>query len=260
MHTDNVKHPDIKNKKALFNAFLIVLILFVGMLTINELKKSKYIGQETQNTISVSGVGKVYAKPDLALISFSVVAEEKTAAEALTKNSESMNKVIEFLKGSGIEDKDLKTTTFRINPRYEWRDLDARSPYPPSSERVLVGYEVTQSLQVKIRDISKVGSLIEGATGAGANKVDSLEFTFDNEDEFKKQAREIAIDGAKIKAKELAKQLGVSLGKITNFSESAVSPIFYDMKEAYGIDLQAPEIETGENLIKSSVIITYEIH
>ena len=76
----------------------------------------------------------------------------------------------------------------------------------------------------------------------------------------KKQAREQAIDKAKVKAKELAKQLGVGLGRITNFSESAISPMFYDAREAYGLGGAAPEIETGENLIQSTVIITYEIH
>lgn len=258
MDTDYIKHPEIKDKKKLFSIFLIVLILFTGMLTINEFKKGKYIGQDVQNTISVSAVGEVYARPDLALTSFSVVSEEKTAADALARNSESMNKIIEFLKTSGIEDKDLKTTTFRINPRYEWHKTEI-PPYP-EGERVLVGYEVTQSLQVKIRDMLKIGALIEGATNAGATGVGSLEFTFDDEDEFKKQAREIAIDKAKIKAKELAQQLGVVLGRITNFSESAVSPIFYGVKEAYGLGGAAPEIETGENLIQSTVIITYEIH
>ena len=258
MKTEHIKHPEIKGKKKLFNIFLIVLILFMGMLTINEFKKGKYIGQDVQSTISVSAVGEVYARPDLALTSFSVVSEEKTAADALAKNSESMNKIIEFLKNSGIEDKDLKTTTFRINPRYEWHKTEI-PPYP-EGERVLVGYEVTQSLQVKIRDISKIGSLIEGATNAGATGVGSLEFTFDDEDEFKKQAREIAINKAKTKAKELAKQLGVALGRITNFSESAVSPIYYGVKEAYGLGGAAPEIETGENLIQSTVIITYEIN
>ncbi|XOB40956.1 MAG: SIMPL domain-containing protein [Candidatus Nealsonbacteria bacterium] len=259
MNTDYIKHPEIKDKKKLLNIFLIVLILFVGMLTINEFKKGKYIGQDVQSTISVSAIGEVYAKPDLALISFSVVSEEKAAADALTKNSESMNKIIEFLKNSGVEDKDLKTTTFRISPRYEWRNGSEFS-YPPVGQRVLVGYEVTQSLEVKIRDMLKIGTLIEGATDAGATGVGSLEFTFDDEDELKKQAREIAIDKAKLKAKELTQQLGVGLGRITNFSESAVSPIFYGLKEAYGLGGAAPEIETGENLIQSTVIITYEIH
>ena len=260
MDTEHIKGFNTKEKKNLFKIFFIVLILFVGMLTINEFKKGKYIGQDVQSTISVSAVGEVYARPDLALTSFSVVSEEKTADDALSKNSESMNKIIEFLKNSGIEDKDLKTTTFRISPRYEWRNGSEFS-YPLTGQRVLVGYEVTQSLQVKIRDMLKIGVLIEGATNAGATGVGSLEFTFDDEDEFKKQAREIAINKAKSKAKELAQQLGVALGRITNFSESAVSPIFYGAKEAYALGGgAAPEIETGENLIQSTVIITYEIH
>lgn len=259
MQTNHINHPEIKDKKKLLKIFLIVLILFVGMLTINEFKKGKYIGQDVQSTISVSAVGEVYAKPDLVITSFSVVSEEKTAADALAKNSESMNKVIEFLKNSGIEEKDLKTTTFRISPRYEWRNGSEFS-YPPTGQRVLVGYEVTQSLEVKIKDMSKIGALIEGATNAGATGVGNLEFTFDDEDELKKQAREIAINKAKLKAKELSQQLGVGLGRITNFSESEVSPIFYDIKEAYGMGGGAPEIETGENLIQSTVIITYEIH
>ncbi len=258
MQTNHINHPEIKDKKKLLKIFLIVLILFVGMLTINEFKKGKYIGQDVQSTISVSAVGEVYAKPDLVITSFSVVSEEKTAADALAKNSESMNKVIEFLKNSGIEEKDLKTTTFRISPRYEWHNGSEFSY--PTGQRVLVGYEVTQSLEVKIRDMSKIGALIEGATNAGATGVGNLEFTFDDEDELKKQAREIAINKAKLKAKELSQQLGVGLGRITNFSESEVSPIFYDIKEAYGMGGGAPEVETGENLIQSTVIITYEIH
>jgi uncharacterized protein YggE len=258
MATKRIKHPGIKGEKKLFSIFLIVLILFVGMLTVNEFKKGKYIGQDVQNTIGVSAIGEIYARPDLALISFSVVTEEQTVADALAKNSENMNKIIEFLKNSGLEDKDLKTTTFRINPRYEWRKSE--SSIYPEGERVLVGYEATQSLQVKIRDMSKIGVLIEGAADAGANIVGDLEFTFDDEDEFKNQAREIAINKAKTKAKELAKQLGVSLGRIADFNESSVSPIFYRAEEAYGLGGGAPEVETGENLVQSTVTITYEIH
>jgi len=253
-----MKHIEIIAKKKLFKIFLIILILFMGMLTINEFKKGKYIGQESQNTISFSGTGEVFASPDLVLTTFSVVTEGKTTAEALSENGEKMNAVIDFLKVQGVEDKDLKTTSFNIYPRYEWQKTEI-PPYP-EGRRVLVGYEVSQSLEVKIRDMKKIGTFIEGATNAGANRVSDLQFTFDNEDEFKAQARKQAIDKAKAKASELAKQLGIKLGRITNFQESFVSPIFYDTKEAYGLGSATPQIETGENAIKSSVIITYEIH
>ncbi len=251
-------HEIHKKKKFIFTIFFVLLTIFMGVMIVNEIKKGKYIGQDVQNTISFSATGKVFAQPDLVLTTFSVITEEKTVAEALTKNSESMNKVIEFMKSQGIEDKDLKTTVFSIYPRYEWHKSE--SSYYPQGERVLVGYTVKQSLEVKIRDMEKIGVLIEGATNAGANEVGNLQFTFDNEDELKAQARKQAIDKAKQKAKELASQLGVKLGRITDFQENLISPIFYDAKEAYGLGGAAPEIETGENLIQSTVIITYEIH
>ena len=251
-------HEIHKKKKFIFTIFFVLLTIFMGVMIVNEIKKGKYIGQDVQNTISFSATGKVFAQPDLVLTTFSVITEEKTVAQSLTENSASMNNVIEFMKSQGIEDKDLKTTVFSIYPRYEWHKSELS--YNPQGERVLVGYTVRQSLEVKIRDMEKIGILIEGATDAGANEVGNLQFTFDNEDELKAQARELAIDEAKTKAKKLASQLGVKLGRITNFQENLISPIFYDVKEAYGLGGAAPEIETGENLIQSTVIITYEIH
>ncbi|MFH1181154.1 MAG: SIMPL domain-containing protein [bacterium] len=209
--------------------------------------------QSNTNTIVVSGHGEIFIKPDLAKTSFSVLTEAKTAAAALSENAQKMNAVIDFAKGQGIEAKDLKTTNFSIYPRYEWQDK--------GSKRILVGYEVNQSLQVKIRDLTKVGAIIEGATKAGANQVGDLQFTIDQEDEFKKQAREAAIKEAKDKAKELASQLGVKLARIINFSESGNGPIFYGLER---MALPAagggePQIETGENKIEVQVVITYEI-
>ena len=119
-----------------------------------------------------------------------------------------------------------------------------------------------QSLQVKIRNLEKIGAIIQGAADMGANDVSGLQFTVDNEDELKNLAREQAIDEAKNKAKELASQLGVKLVKITNFSESGAFPIpYYGLEKtmALGGAAEAPQIETGENKIEITVIITYEI-
>ena len=169
------------------------------------------------------------------------------------------------MKSQGIEEKDLKTTSFNIYPRYEWREAQIEIWPQPEGERILVGYEITQSLQVKIRDLAQIGNIIQGATAAGANQVGSLQFTIDDEDELKKQAREEAIEEAKEKARELADQLGVKLLKITNFSESGVFPRLpyygYDLAEASGVDeAPAPQIETGENKIEVTVSITFEIN
>jgi len=152
-----------------------------------------------------------------------------------------------------VEDKDLKTVNFNIAPRYEWQDK--------GSKRILVGYEVQQSLQIKMRDMAKIGAIIEKAVASGANQAGDLQFTIDKEDELKNQARKQAIDQAKAKAEELTSQLGVKLGKIINFSEGGGFPIVFGLTkiapEAAGGGV--PQIETGENKIEVTVSITYEI-
>ena len=167
------------------------------------------------------------------------------------------------VKNQGVADKDLKTTGFAIYPRYEGQKETACLIYPcPESKRVLVGYEITQTLEVKIRDMAKIGDIIQGATDAGTNEVGDLQFTVDKEEELEKQARTEAIEEAKIKAKELAGQLGVKLVKITNFSESGTTPIpmpLYLESKAMGGETETPQIQTGENKISVTVSITYEI-
>ncbi len=255
---------DLKGKcKCLCAALLVILGVFLITLIISKAVDIKDKIQITGNTITVSDTGEIYAKPDLALTTFSVITEAKTVAEAMQENTKKMNAVISFVKGEGIEDKDVKTTNFNISPRYEWYEENQCYPPCPGGKRVLVGYEVTQSLEVKIRDMVKIGDVIQGATDAGANQVGDLQFTIDKEDELKKQAREQAIEKAKTKAKELAGQLGVKLVRIINFSESSVIPYYYGLLEKAaapsGVGGGAPQIETGENKIEVTVSITYEI-
>jgi uncharacterized protein YggE len=268
---DNHHSQICKDKKSLCSALCAVLIIFVIVLTIfvlvgiqNKVREGRYIGQEVEsrNTISVSGDGEVYAKPDLALTSFSVTTESDTVNKAMQENTEKMNAIINAMKEQGVASKDLKTTNFSLYPRYEWQERAEIYPYQ-QGERVLAGYEVTQSLQVKIRDLDKAGQIIQTAAEVGANQVGSLQFTIDNQDELKKQAREQAIQEAKTKAKELASQLGVKLIRITSFNEGGVVPRFYAMDEAVSMagkgGGEVPQIETGESKISVNVNITYEI-
>jgi len=249
-------------EKNIITALIIVGIVLLVSFTVWVNVDIQNKVRETGNTITVSDTGEVYAKPDLALTTFSVITEEKTVAEALSKNTEKMNAIIDFVKGQGVEDKDLKTTSFNVYPRYEWREEKAEIPPYPSGERVLVGYEVRQSLEVKIRDMEKIGTIIEGATEAGANQVGDLQFTIDKEDELKAQAREQAIEKAKTKAEELASQLGVNLIRIVDFSEGVTIPRYYGLEKEAAMGLgggETPQIETGENKIEVTVTITYEI-
>jgi uncharacterized protein YggE len=268
---------EIKNspqKKQLFFVFglllcvfLAVLVISTGVDVVNKIKQGMFIGRDiaARNMITVSGTGDIYATPDLAVIDFSVVSEAKTVAEAMTDNTNKINAIINAVKNQGVEDKDLKTTNFNISPRYEWQYQEiCLVPPCPSGTRVLVGYDVTQTLEVKIRDLTKTGGIIQQATAAGANQAGDLQFTFDNQDALLSQAREQAIQEAKSKAKDLASQLGVKLVRIANFSEGSVTPFSptYLKGEAVGMGGAAPvpQIETGQNKVSVTVSITYEIN
>jgi len=247
--------------KSLFNVFMAVLSVFVAVLIVSYIVDIRDKVQETKNTITVSDTGTQYAAPDLAVVTFSVTNEAKTVAEAMKENTDKMNAVVVSVASNGVEEKDRKTTNFSIYPRYEWQDISA---IYPEGKRVFVGYEVSQSLEVKIRDLAKTGDIIEAATNAGANNVSDLQFTVDKQDEIKKQAREEAITKAKTKAEELAKQLGVRLVRISSFSEGNSYPYYASYKEAAGlgggdVSSPVPDIQTGQNKIEVTVSITYEI-
>lgn len=260
---------DCKGPKSIFGIFAILFIISItAWFAISAWDKFNSGSNDINKpSITVSGEGEVYAKPDLGIIDFSVVTEKKTVSEAMAENTKKMNAVTDAVKKLGVEEKDLKTIGFNIYPKYEWQEVRCLAYPCPSGKSVLTGYEVTQQLEVKIRTLDKAGDIIQKATEAGANQVGNLQFTIDKEDELKKQAREDAINKAKAKAKELASQLGVRLVKITSFSESGNEPypIYRDyMSSAKGMggeveSVPSPEIETGENKITVSVSITYEI-
>jgi hypothetical protein len=229
-----------------------MIIAFLGA-SINQ----KSQASENQ-LITVSGTGEVYATPDIGLVNISVRTEGKDVATATNDSSVKMNDILSFIKVQGVEDKDIKTTGFNINPVYAWEDK--------TGKRTLTGYEVTQTINVKIRDLTKVGSIISGATEKGANDVSSLSFIVDDDEAVKEQAKNLAIKDAQAKAKNLEKALGVKMVKIVNFSDNTYNPVYvsyataeYKMLDSAGSGVTAPSIQTGQNKITSTVTITYAI-
>ena len=245
--------------KILENKFFQLLVFVLMIMVIAYLGAS--INQKNQTSenqlITVSGTGEVYATPDVGLIDISVKTEGKDVATATNDNSVKMNDIIAFVKSSNVEEKDIKTTGFNINPMYSWEDK--------TGKRTLNGYEITQTINVKIRDLTKVGSIISGATEKGANDVSSLSFIVDNDEQIKENAKNLAIKDAQAKAKNLEKALGVKMVKIINFSENSYNPIYtsydqsYKMLSSAGTGAVAPTIQTGQNKITSTVTITYAI-
>ncbi len=261
-------------KKKLSIGFLILAIsgsLLLLAMFFSAMKEYKYIGRDipSQTTISVSGDAEEYAVPDIAEISFAITNEAKIPAEARIKVDEKMATLAKFLEDNGVEKKDIKTTAYNLYPKYEWH----REPYVPcatypcppypESKQVLIGYEVTQSVDVKIRKIDNAGTVLGGLADRGATNVSGLTFKVDDEDVVKAKAREEAIKKAKVKAEVLAKSLGVTLVRIIAFNEGGNYPYGYGGMEmkAMSADVAptAPTIPVGENKYISNVTIVYEI-
>ncbi len=239
--------------KILIGGLLVVLIVFIGAKAVNEIRNEGKTVQDTINTITVSAEGKIFAKPDIGQISLGVANEAKTVAEAQNKSTEAVNKIMNFLKSAGVEEKDIKTTNYSINPVYDYTER----------KQTLRGYSVSQNLEVKIRDLAKSGEIISGAAAAGANLIGGLNFTIDDSDALKDEARNLAIEKTKAKASKLAEELKVKLGKLVSFNENGGYPIYYDKSMALGLGggegVPAPSIPTGENEIIVNVILTYKI-
>lgn len=215
-----------------------------------------------KDTITVSGKGEVMVKPDIATVSFGVTAENLDVAKAQTEATTKMNGIIDLLKSKGVAEKDIKLTNYNIYPRYDY--VQATTLYPYTGKQVLAAYVVSQTVEVKIRDISKAGEILSGAGALKVTDVSGLNFTVDKEDAVKDEARALAIADAKDQAKILAKNLGVKLVKITAFSESGNYPIYYGMNKSMALGVGgdseiAPQVPMGENKITSNVSITYEI-
>ncbi len=246
------------------------LLLFA--LFMNTLAEHQYIGRDinSQTTISVSGDGEAYGAPDIASVSFSITQDAKTATEARQMVDAKMKKIHDFLTKAKIAEKDIKTTSYDLSPKYEWQQkqivcIAYPCPQPPG-QQVLTGYTVTQSVEVKIHDLDNAGVLLGGLTDNGASNVSGLNFMVENPDGLQTKAREEAIGKAQAKAEQLAKDLHVKLVRIVSFNEGANYPIYYarggmEMK-AMSADAGAPpvpNIPVGENKYTSNVTITYEI-
>lgn len=238
--------------------FLLVLAVYFG--------KILFLGKSMDNmpsSISVSATGEVKAVPNIATFSFSVLEQGKDVNEAQTKMATKANQALDFIKSKGIEDKDIETTVYGANPRYEYK-YDARFP---GGNQVLVGYEARQTIKVKVRDQAKTGELLTGVGEIKVSELSGITFESDNQEVLKDQAREDAIKKAKEKAQKLADQMGIRLVKVISFYEEM--PPMYPMP--YGGDMAMersavaqsatanPTVMPGENTIKSTVSITYEI-
>lgn len=261
------------SKTKLYKALTLLamfVVVFVGAKIITEVKAYRFIGGgvSATNTISVSGDGEVFASPDIATISFTVRESAKKVSDAQDGVSVKVKAALAGVRKQGVADKDIKTENYSSYPKYEWQEgtvscMSANCPPSRPGKQVIVGYEVSQLVTVKVRNIEIVNVLVEGLAGAGVTEMQGPNFAIEKEDDLKAQARKQAIDKARAKAEVLARDLGVTLVRIVSFSEGQNYPMYATMKSvgfgAAEAAAPAPELPQGEQKITSSVTVTYEI-
>lgn len=243
---------------------LLGILASLGSYTYFTLKQADYF-YAGPTTISVTGEGEVVALPDIGRFSFSVNESGADAASALEASGTKINEVIAALKGAGVEEKDIKTENYNLYPKYKYESRPCLIGSYCPQEQVEDGFEVSQSIAVKVRDLDKAGSLISLVGEKEVSNISSLEFTIDDDQALKAEARALAITNAKEKAAVLAEDLGVTLGKmISYYEEEGYAMPYQSMSRevmAFAEDkaFDGPALPTGENTTTSRVNLTYQI-
>lgn len=251
--------------RLLASVALLMVVVALGAYANYALKQSQYL-YSGPTTISVSGDGEVVGVPDIGTFSFSVTEAGVDASTAQEASGTKINEILTALKEAGVEEKDIKTENYSLYPKYKY-ETEACFPgaYCPG-EQVQDGFEVSQTIVVKVRDLTKAGALLALSGEKGATNISGLSFTIDDPETLKAEARTLAIENAKVKAAELAEDLDVRLVKMIGYYEEdgGVTPYYDsrmggDMMMAEQSAFSAPSVPTGENTTTSRVTITYQV-
>jgi hypothetical protein len=210
--------------------------------------------------ISVSGEGTSEVAPDMAVLQLTVTREAKTAREALDANSAAMSEVLAAMQAEGIEKRDLQTSNFSIQPRYHHSRPNSSGERKPPQ---IIGYVVRNSLTVRVRDIERVGAIIDKSVSLGVNEGGNISFTNADPSAVIEKARIAAVADARAKAATLAGAADVKLGKVLEISEHAFRPgpmpvARAEMAMARSNDAAVP-VATGENSYRVTVQMVFAI-
>ena len=204
---------------------LILLALFLLVTTWDTAFGKNALDQT--NVITVEGTGEVSSAPDMAQITFTVTESAKDVATAQAAATKKNDEALSVLKELSISDKDIKTLGYNVSPKYSYDQPCGPGMYCPqrtSGTPTIIGYDVSQTIEVKVRDTAKVGEVLQVLGDKGVQNISGPNFMIDNEDGVQSEARAKAIEQARAKAKQLAKELGVRLGSVVSYSENGVYP------------------------------------
>ncbi len=208
---------------------------------------------ELPPAISVAGEASVSVPPDLARIDAGVTSEGKTAREASDANNAAMGKVLQALKGAGIEEKDYQTSRLSLQPQYPPNPVSRTGPLQ------IVGYRASNRVTVKVHDVTKVANVIDTVTAAGANDIGNINFVVSQSSKLLDDARQQALADARRKAEIYAKAAGVVLGAPLSISEGGPPAPLLRARMAGAPMSAAVPVATGEETLSVTVYVSWAI-
>lgn len=242
----------------LFAIVLVYVIVFVGTLIRNNMAEYNRIGMadRSERFISLDAVGVVAAVPDIATIRMGMMTEAPTVQEAQKTNDTTIRNLVEQLTALGIEKKDIKTDQYTVYPVYEFSD---------SANATIRGYEVSQQVSVKVRNLDLTSKVVSLAGTVGLNIVSGPEFTIDDKEVYLAEARQQAMDMVLTKAKAIESSLGVRFLGVSSYYEyeegNGMMPYAYDIAETkeMPVGYSSSPIEAGTSEIRLTINVSFEI-
>lgn len=207
--------------------------------------------------IVVLGEGEASVRPDLAILTLTVMREAATAREALDANNKATAELIAAMKAAGVADRDLQTAGVQIVPRYDYTNKP-----DGTQEAKLAAYQVSNTLTVRVRDLAKTGQILDASVSLGVNQGGNVVFSNDDPSATLTEARKRAVADAMAKARTLTEAAGVKLGQLMEISDVSYAqpmPIVAKAYEGGAADASVP-IEAGENAYKVQISVTFELN
>ena len=232
---------------------LIPTILLFAAAVLSACSASVQLGQAQPRTINVTGNSEVILAPDIAYVSIGVHTEAKTAKDAVATNNTQTQAVIDAIQGQGVDPKDIQTTNFSV---YQ------QEKFAPTGESLGTYFMTDNTVYVTVRDITKIGDILDASVSAGANSIYGITFDVKDKEAAMASGRDEAMVDAQTQAEQLATAAGVTLGDVQNISyySSYPSPIYYDNKAmGMGGGGQSVPISPGQMTLTVSVSVTYYI-
>ena len=261
LETEHILDVSDRLYKLLAGIIIGSVVLGLGFL----LSELKGLPENVAHEISFTGEGKAVAKPDIASVILGVSSKGLKSQEVVNDNNKKMNDVIKAVKEAGVADKDIKTIVYNLTPIYDYSETPVRmgAMMPEYQGSTFKGYSLEQQIEVKIRDFDNINVILDKATASGANTVGNLQFSVDDMEKVKAEARLDAIKQAKQKANSLAGQSGLSLGKLVNVAEGYnYYPMAYGLGKAESVAMDstvAPNVQPGQQEFTITVTLTYQV-